>query len=68
MKLLYDKPSRIYSRQQIIDFAYHQEKDIHDRTVDSPIKNLRRKIKSMGIEGVVIDCIYGAGYQYLPVE
>lgn len=67
-QLLVNKPSRIFSRQQIISLAYTEEKDITERAVDSHVKNLRKKIKSLGIEEVVIDCVYGAGYQYLPIE
>jgi len=68
MQLLYSKPSRIFSRQQIMSLAYTEEKDITDRAVDSHVKNIRKKIKSMGIEQVVVECIYGAGYQFLPIE
>lgn len=68
MQLLYAKPSRIYSRQQIIELAYHEEKDITERAVDSHVKNIRKKIRSLGIDAVVIDCIYGAGYQFIPLE
>ena len=66
MALLYGKPSRIFSRQQIMDLAYVEEKNITDRAVDSHVKNLRKKIKSLGINDTVIECVYGAGYQYLP--
>ncbi|WNC72516.1 response regulator [Thalassotalea psychrophila] len=68
MELLYRKPSRIFSRQQIMSIAYMEEKDITDRAVDSHVKNLRKKIRSLNIESIVIDCVYGAGYQYLPLS
>jgi len=68
MQLLYAKPSRIFSRQQIMDLAYQEERDITERAVDSHVKNLRKKIRSLGIDSVVIECIYGAGYQYIPVS
>ena len=67
MSLLYSRPSRIYSRQQIMDMAYSEEKDIADRAIDSHIKNLRKKIRSLGIENTVIEGVYGVGYKYLPV-
>lgn len=66
--LLYNRPSRIFSREQVINLAYQDSHDITERAVDSHVKNLRKKIKSFGIDQVVIDCIYGAGYQYIPVE
>jgi two-component system response regulator BaeR len=68
MNLLYSKPSRIYSRQQIMDLAYIEERDITERAVDSHVKNLRKKIRSLGIDTVVVDCVYGAGYQYIPMN
>jgi len=68
MQLLYSKPSRIYSRQQIMDLAYQEERDITERAVDSHVKNLRKKIRALGIDSVVIECVYGAGYQYIPVD
>jgi two-component system response regulator BaeR len=68
MELLHGKPSRIFSRQQIMDIAYLEEKDITDRAVDSHVKNLRKKIRLLNIDSVVIECVYGAGYQYLPVD
>jgi two-component system, OmpR family, response regulator BaeR len=68
MSLLYAKPSRVYSRQQIMNLAYTEERDITERAVDSHVKNLRKKIRNLGIEDLVIDCVYGAGYQYIPIS
>lgn len=63
--LLYNKPGRVYSRQEIIDLAYPDRPDIFDRTIDSHVKNIRKKIKSLNINVTVIDSVYGAGYRYL---
>lgn len=65
MSLLYGKPNRIFSRQQIMDMAYTEEKDITDRAIDSHVKNLRKKIRNLNIEDTVIEGVYGVGYQYL---
>jgi len=64
--LLYQKPDRIYSREQILDLAYPDMRDISDRTVDAHIKNIRKKIKTLGISQAVIASVYGAGYRYIP--
>jgi len=64
--LLYQKPDRIYSRNQILDLAYPDMRDISDRTVDAHIKNIRKKLKNLGIIETVIDSVYGAGYRYIP--
>jgi two-component system response regulator BaeR len=66
--LLYNRPSRIFSREQVISLAYKDSHDITERAVDSHVKNLRKKIKTLGINQVVIDCIYGVGYQFIPIE
>lgn len=66
--LLFQRPGRIYSRQQIIDLAYDHLSDISDRTIDSHIKNIRKKLKALNLETDVINSVYGAGYRYLPAE
>jgi len=62
--LLYQSPERIYSRTQILDLAYPDMRDISDRTVDAHVKNIRNKIKSLGINEVVVESVYGAGYRF----
>lgn len=62
--LLYQSPERIYSRAQILDLAYPDMRDISDRTVDAHVKNIRNKIKSLGINDVVVESVYGAGYRF----
>jgi len=63
--LLYQQPERIYSRAQILDLAYPDIRDISDRTVDAHVKNIRKKITSLGIADTVIESVYGAGYRLI---
>jgi len=59
---LIDHPGRIYSRQQLLDLAHEDQRDINDRTVDSHVKNIRRKLAPS-----VADClqsVYGVGYRF----
>ena len=63
--LLYNQPNRIYSRTQILDLAYPDIRDIADRTVDAHVKNIRSKIKSLGVVDMVVESVYGAGYRYV---
>lgn len=66
--LLFKNPERIYSRQQIIDMVYSTVGDITDRTIDSHIKNIRKKLKDCGVKENIIESVYGAGYRFkLPV-
>ncbi|TQV89487.1 response regulator transcription factor [Aliikangiella coralliicola] len=68
IRLLFNKPGRIFSRQEIINLAYVEERDITERAVDSHVKNIRKKIRNLGIDTVVIECVYSAGYQLIPPE
>lgn len=62
-KLLAENPGRIFSRDQLMDRIYADQRVVSDRTIDSHIKKLRRKIDSAlpGVE--VVHSVYGAGYK-----
>jgi len=64
--LLYSHPNRIYSRQQILDLVYSDFRVISDRTVDSHIRNLRKKLAELGMPEEALHSIYGAGYKFEP--
>jgi two-component system response regulator BaeR len=55
------QPGRVFSRQQLIDAAYHDHRVVSDRTVDSHIKNLRRKLADAGIDPIA--SVHGVGYR-----
>ncbi|MYN19127.1 response regulator [Rugamonas sp. FT107W] len=57
---LIDNPSRVYTRQQLLDFAHQDQRDIGDRTVDSHIKNIRRKLP----DAECLQSVYGVGYRF----
>jgi two-component system response regulator BaeR len=57
-------PDRVYTRALLLDFVHEDQRDINDRTVDSHIKNIRRKLE-VRLPGV--DClqsVYGVGYRF----
>ena len=60
LKLLSEKPGWVYSRNQILDYLWGNDKIVLDRTVDVHIKNLREKI---GDSGKLIKNIRGVGYK-----
>jgi two-component system response regulator BaeR len=66
LKVLAAHPGRIYSRQQLIDAMYRDARIVSDRTVDSHIKKIRRKIAAVCPERELIHSLYGAGYKYEP--
>ena len=57
-------PGKIYSRQQLLDLIYDDHRIVTDRTVDSHIKNLRRKLHAIRPEHDLIKSIYGVVYRY----
>ncbi len=58
------RPGHVKSRDQLIDAAYGEHIYVDDRTIDSHIKRLRRKFKSIDDNFVGIETLYGVGYRY----
>jgi len=66
LQLLVGSPGRIYGRRQIMDKMYRDDRFVSDRTVDSHIKKLRRKIESADPTATFIHSVYGVGYKFEP--
>ncbi len=64
LKILASDPGRIYTRNQLIDRIYHDHRVVSDRTIDSHIKKLRKKITDAIPEQEFIYSVYGVGYKY----
>lgn len=62
--LLFSQPGRIFSRQYILDNIYQDYRVVSDRTVDSHIKKLRKKLLSPDDDIDLIRSVYGSGYKY----
>ncbi|MBY0557376.1 MAG: response regulator [Burkholderiaceae bacterium] len=58
---LIDHPQRVFSRQQLLDLSHEDQRDTSDRTVDSHIRNIRRKL---GARADCLHSVYGVGYRY----
>lgn len=63
LALLARHPGRVYSRDQLMDSIYVDGRVVSDRTVDSHVKNLRRKIHAASGKDDVVRSIYGIGYK-----
>jgi two-component system response regulator BaeR len=64
LEVLSAHPGRIYSRDQLMDAMYRDERVVADRTVDSHVKKLRRKLAEIAPGEELIHSIYGVGYQF----
>jgi two-component system, OmpR family, response regulator BaeR len=63
LEVLWSHPGRVYSRNQLLDLVYVGERDVSDRSIDSHIKNLRRKVREFQPDEQVICTVYGVGYK-----
>ena len=68
LKVMMHAPGRIFSRDQLMDHMYRDHRIVSERTVDSHVKKLRRKIAETWPEREVIRSVYGVGYKYQPEE
>jgi two-component system response regulator BaeR len=68
LKLLASDPGRIFTRNQLIDRIYHDHRIVSDRTIDSHIKKLRRKISDALPGQEFIHSVYGIGYKFEQVD
>lgn len=64
LSTLVEQPGRIFSRSQLMDKVYEDRRIVTDRTVDSHVKNLRKKIAEHHSNPELIRSVYGVGYKY----
>ena len=64
LEVLSDNAGRIYSRDQLANQAYDDNRVVSDRTIDSHIKKLRKKLADISPDIQFIHSIYGVGYKY----
>lgn len=58
------RSGQILSRDQLIDKIYNDRRIVSDRTIDSHIKKLRRKLQDIDPEHDYIHSVYGVGYRF----
>jgi two-component system response regulator BaeR len=63
LHILAQNPGRIFSRSQLMDRIYPDQRVVSDRTIDSHVKKLRRKIASAAPGEEWIHSLYGVGYK-----
>jgi DNA-binding response OmpR family regulator len=57
------EPARVFSRDQIIERAFGYDFDGFDRTVDTHVFNLRKKLEAASGHPRYIQTVYGMGYR-----
>ncbi|WP_455425087.1 two-component system response regulator BaeR [Dryocola sp. LX212] len=64
LKTLSHEPGKVFSREMLLNQLYDDYRVVTDRTIDSHIKNLRRKLEALDEEQSFIRAVYGVGYRW----
>jgi two-component system response regulator BaeR len=64
LKTLYEASGRIFSRDRLMDRIYRDHRIVSDRTIDSHVKKLRRRLDELLPGRELIHSVYGVGYRY----
>jgi two-component system response regulator ChvI len=64
VKALAVRPGMVKNRDQLIDGAYGENIYVDDRTIDSHVKRVRKKFRTVDPDFAQIETLYGLGYRY----
>jgi DNA-binding response OmpR family regulator len=68
LSVLVQHPGQTLSREQLMDHLHGAAFNSFDRSVDSHVKNLRRKLESDPSRPRFIETVYGVGYRFIEQE
>ncbi len=63
LQILSGDPGHIYSRSKLMNSIYDDHRIVSDRTIDSHIKKLRKKLSAINDGEDIIRSVYGVGYK-----
>ena len=64
LRLLAGNPGRVFSREYLLEEVWGDEVAVFDRTIDSHIQRLRKKLGGNGSAGDLIETVWGVGYRF----
>lgn len=64
LKLLFSSPGRVFSRLQLLDAALGFAYEGYERSIDTHISNIRKKIEADPAKPRYITTVYGIGYRF----
>ena len=64
LKIMMRRPGRVFSRNELINRVQGYDFEGYDRTIDTHIKNLRKKIARQLPGQEIISTVYGVGYKF----
>jgi DNA-binding response OmpR family regulator len=62
LHVLVAQPSKVFSKSELLETVWGYSGNERSRTLDSHASRLRRKLRSAGADGLVINC-WGVGYR-----
>jgi two-component system, OmpR family, alkaline phosphatase synthesis response regulator PhoP len=68
LAVLAASPGLLLNREQLADALHGSAADSFDRSIDSHIKNLRRKLENDPLHPRFIETVYGVGYRFIGGE
>ena len=63
LQTMVSQPGRVFSRDNLMEASYPDGRVVSDRTVDSHVKNLRKKVLAVSGAEDLIHSVYGVGYK-----
>jgi DNA-binding response OmpR family regulator len=64
LSVLIHHPQRVFTREELVEYALGSDFDGYDRTIDTHIKNIRLKIEDNPKEPKYIHTVFGLGYRF----
>jgi two-component system response regulator ChvI len=64
LEALAQRPGVVKTRNQLLDIAYQDDVYVDVRTIDSHIKRIRRKFRTVDSDFDAIETLYGVGYRF----
>ncbi len=64
--VLVERPQRVLNRDQLLDLARGRAATVFDRSIDTQVSRLRRKLEQDPAEPKLIKTIWGGGYMFTP--
>lgn len=62
LRALLERPGVVYTRAKLVENAYPGNHYVSDRTLDSHIRRIRRKLRNVGLDP--IETVHGVGFRY----
>ena len=67
LRVLLQRPGKVWSRESLIQQVQGYQFNGYDRTIDTHVKNLRKKLATYGLESSIVT-VYGIGYRFQLLE